>query len=189
MNPHSGRGSLRVSAPAAPISVVSAPFAPAPRSTLTLQAYFRSEPANAAVRVWIEGESNGRPYVRRSVLGVSSAWEPRAVRASDLPPAGLDSARVRFEMMSPGTLWIDDLRVVGDASSRSARENARRTMLAALQAYRERRYADFARLAGSHWVRETATSPARLARSTEARNRPGPTDAEASALSPDRALR
>ncbi len=114
-NPHSGRGSLRLSAPAGPASVVSEAFAPNVQSSLTIQAFFRSSPADATVRVWIEGESGGQPYVRRSELGVSTAWEPRAVRASDLPPGGLDSARLRFELMTPGVLWIDDLHVGGDA--------------------------------------------------------------------------
>lgn len=189
VHPHTGRGSLRLSAPEAPISVVSAPFAPAPQTSLTIQAYFRSEPANATVRVWIEGQSNGQPYVRRSVLEISSAWEPRAVRAADLPAAGLDSARLRFEMMTPGILWIDDLKIGSDAAARSARLNARRTVLAALQAYREHRYADFARLAGSHWVRESAVTAARIARSNDVHIGTGAAETEASALSRDRALR
>jgi hypothetical protein len=193
-NPHSGRGSLRLSAPAAPVSVVSDPFAPSVQSSLTIQASFRSAPPDATVRVWIEGESGGRPYVRRSELGVSSAWEPRAVRASDLPPGGLDSARLRFEMMTPGVLWIDDLRIIGDGAGESARLNAQRTMLAALQAYRERRYTEFARLAGSHWVRQSTGPAARLARAGETRPTPGQeraraADAAASALPSDRKLR
>jgi hypothetical protein len=193
-HPHSGRGSLRLSAPAAPASVVSDRFVPDVQSCLTIQAFFRASPADSTVRVWIEGESGGRPYIRRSELGVSSTWEPRAVRASDLPPGGLDSARLRFEMMTPGVLWIDDLRVIGDGAGESVRLNAQRTMLAALQAYRERRYAEFARLATSHWVRQSAGPSARLARVGEPRPAPGPepvrpSDAAASALSSDRKLR
>ncbi len=188
--PHSGQGSLRLSAPAVPASVVSGPFAPIVQSSLTIQAFFRSSSADATVRVWIEGESGGQPYIRRSELGVSTAWEARAVRASDLPPGGLDSARLRFEMMTPGVLWIDDLQVGGDGPAKSARLNAQRTMLAALQAYRERRYADFARLAASHWVRHSAGPTARLARAGEPRPKPGPsTDDAASALPSDRKLR
>lgn len=186
-NPHSGRGSLRLSATAVPASLVSASFVPGPQSSLTIQAFVRSEPPGATVRVWIEGQSGGRPYIRRSDVAVSASWEARAVRASDLPPGGLDSARLRFELLTPGVLWIDDLHVGGDAPAKSVRMNAQRTMLAALQAYRERRYADFARLSGSHWVRQSAGSAARLARSTG--RRPGGSDTEASALSPDRRLR
>jgi hypothetical protein len=176
------------------VSVVSEPFLPGQQSSATIRAFFRSSPAGAVVRVWIEGESGGRPYIRRSELSVSSTWELRAVRASDLPPGGLDSARLRFELMTPGVLWIDDLQVVGDGAGKSARLNAQRTMLAALQAYRERRYADFARLAASHWVRQSAGPTARLARSGGPGAEPGqqpdrPADAAASALSSDRKLR
>jgi len=68
-------------------------------------------------------------------------------------------------------------------------------LLAALQAYREQRYADFARLAGSHWIRQSNTlATVRLARMTDAPPRVGAagtrsTDAEPSALPPDRKLR
>jgi hypothetical protein len=165
--PHAGRGSLRLSAPSAHASVVSEPFAPAAPSQLTIRAFFRSTPPGASVRVWIEGEAGGRPYVRRSELVVPGTWESRAVRASDLPPGGLDSARLRFELLTPGTLWLDDLKVGDDGAGKSIRLNAQRTMLAALQAYRERRYADFARLAGSHWVKQSSGLTARLARSND----------------------
>ncbi len=70
--------------------------------------------------------------------------------------------------MTPGILWIDDFHIRGETTSRSARLNAQRTLLAALQAYREQRYADFARLAGSHWIRESAmTTSGRLARTND----------------------
>ena len=72
-----------------------------------------------------------------------------------MPAGGLDSARLRFELMTPGILWIDDLHIRGETASKSARLNAQHTLLAALQAYREQRYADFARLAGSHWIRQS----------------------------------
>ncbi len=190
-NPHSGRGSLRLSSPLAPASVVSDLFVPGMQSSLTIRAFFRAMPADARVRVWIEGESAGQSYVRRSELVVPGTWESQAVRASDLPPSGLDSARLRFELMTPGVLWLDELRVGGDGSGKSIRLNAQRTMLAALQAYRERRYADFARLAGSHWVKQSAVLEARLARAVDRpKERPGgPTEAAASALPPDRKLR
>jgi hypothetical protein len=93
-------------------------------------------------------------------------------------------------MMTPGVLWLDDLRITGDGAGKSIRLNAERTMLAALQAYRERRYADFARLAGSHWVKQSAGLTARLARSGERPAKPSqPPDASASALPSDRKLR
>jgi hypothetical protein len=202
-NPHSGQGSLRLTAAAPAASVVSDPFVPSAQANMTIQAFLRSNVPGARVRVWIEGESARRPYIRRSELSVSTTWDGRAVRASDLPPGGLDSARLRFELMTPGVLWIDDLRILGQPASKSARLNAQRTLLAALQAYREQRYADFARLAGSHWVQQSAAPGAdRLARVTELIPRgggpgagPGAADAAsareaaASALPSERKLR
>src|SRR5262249_52131824 len=130
------------------------------------------------VRIWIDGTTGTEPYVRRSELSVAQEWQACAVRASDLPPGGLDSARLRFELLTPGSLWIDDVHIAGATTAKSVRLNAQHTLLAALQAYREQRYADFARLAGSHWIRESGTAViARLARS----NNPQSTGATQSA--------
>jgi hypothetical protein len=167
-NPHSGKSSLRLTAKQTPASVVSEPFVPNVQSSMTVQAFFRASQPGARVRVWIEGESGGRPYVRRTELDLSAEWEARAVRASDLPAGGLDSVRLRFELDSAGVLWVDDLHVVSEVASKSLRLNTQHTLLAALQAYREQRYADFARLAGSHWIRQASSSAvSRLARSSD----------------------
>ncbi len=194
-NPHTGQASLRLTAPVASTSVACDPFLPDAQSSLTIQAFFRSAPVEATVRVWIEGEAGGQPYVRRSELSVPTDWVGLAVRASDLPPGGLDSARLRFEMMTPGVLWIDDLHIASDPAAKSVRLNARRTLLEALQAYREQRYADFARLAASHWVKPLGTpASARMARAADRSSKPAAaagrgSDAAASALPPDRQLR
>ncbi len=193
-NPHSGKGSLRLSANQTPASAVSEPFVPNVQSSMTVQAFFRASQPGARVRVWIEGESGGRPYVRRTEIDLSAEWEARAVRASDLPAGGLDSVRLRFELDAPGVLWVDDLRVVNEPASKSLRLNTQHTLLAALQAYREQRYADFARLAGSHWIRQaSASAVSRLARTNDPApptdsggSRPGET---ASPLPPERKLR
>ncbi len=194
-NPHAGQGSLKLSSPAAPSSVVSDSFVPNNHSTLTIEAFFRASEPGTKVRVWIEGASGGKPYVRRTEMTVSTAWEGRAVRASDVPAGGLDSARLRFELLAPGELWIDDLRVPNETTSRSGLLNARRTLLEAIQAYREERYAEFARLASSHWIRESsAAATTRLARAADSNSSTGRGPArsggsEPSALSPDRKRR
>jgi hypothetical protein len=194
-NPHAGEGSLRLSSPERPASAASEPFLPNVQSSLTLQVFLRASAADTIVRVWIEGESAGEPYVRRTELSVSNDWDEFAVRAADLPVGGLDSVRVRFELVAPGTLWVDDLRIESESAVRSARLNAQRTLLAALQAYREQRYTDFARLAGSHWIRESsAVSLSRLARRTDTSPSAGArtnrsAEGAPSALPPDRKLR
>jgi hypothetical protein len=192
-NPHSGQGSLKLTAASAPAAVVSGEFVPGGSSSIIIQAYFRAEPADARVRLWIQGETGGEPYLRRSEFLVSSDWEGKAVRTTDLPAGGLDSARLRFEMLTPGTLWIDDVHLIGEAPSRAVRLNAQRTLLAALQAYRTQRYAEFARLSSSHWAKHPSVLAAsKSGRPTELSGTSGPPrsgPAAASALSPDRRLR
>jgi hypothetical protein len=191
--PHTGQGSLKLDSRTAPVSVVSEAFAPNIPSSLTIQASFRASKPGTKIRVWVEGEAAGKSYIRRTELTVSTEWQEQAVRASDVPPGGLDSARLRFELLSGGSLWIDDLRIPSEPASKSGRLNAQRTLVAALQAYREARYADFARLAGSHWVREsTSAGAARLARNTDpppGRGAQRSSDPAASALPPERKLR
>ena len=187
-NPHSGQGSLRLTAPDVPAALQSGGFVPGGWSTLTIQVHARAEPADSLVRLWLQGEAGGQPYLRRSEFKVPSSWEPRAVRVLDLPVGGLDLARLRFEMLSPGSLWIDDLKVSGDAAPRAVRLNAQRTLLAALQAYRAQHYAEFARLSGSHWARHpNIMSAGRTELSGTSSTTPSA--AEASTLPPDRRLR
>jgi hypothetical protein len=158
--PHSGRGSLRLSAPSPPGAAVSERFVPNVHASMTVQAWFRSDQPDAKLRLWIEGEAAGRPFLRRSELTIQPEWSPLAVRASEVPPGGLDGARLRFELLTAGRLWVDDLAISGETPSEPERLNARRALLAALQAFREQRYADFARLAASHWARHPVVTGA-----------------------------
>ena len=188
--PHAGARSLKFESARAPASVVGAELAPVIGASVLVQAHLRGDQERALVRLWIEGESGDKPFVRRSEMVVTPEWRPLAVRVSDPPVDGLDSVRLRFEKTTPGAIWIDDVRVVGEAAPKAVRLNAQRAMLAALQAHRERRYADFARLADSHWAKHPGVAamlrsgrPAELSAS-----RPEP-DPAASALPPKRALR
>ena len=84
----------------------------------------------------------------------SESDAPVTLRSStQSDPALTNSTRLRFELVNAGSLWVDDLSVAGASLSEPERRNARNALLAAMQAYREKRYADFARLAGSHWAR------------------------------------
>ena len=184
---HSGRGSLRLDAQAPPAAVVSDRFVPDVQTSLTIQAWLRSDQPDAKVRVWIEGESAGQPFVRRSELTVLNEWSAMAVRTSEIPPAGLTGARLRFELLNPGRLWVDDVSLTSEALSETERLNAQRALVAALNAYRDKRYADFARLAGSHWARLPAV--AGVGADGRPSDRPGMIRTGTTALPPDRRLR
>ncbi|HEX8200974.1 MAG TPA: hypothetical protein VF590_10830, partial [Isosphaeraceae bacterium] len=189
VRPRSGRGSLRLDARAVPASVLSDPFVPPRGGALTLRTWMRSDPAEAPVRVRIEGELRGQPVIRLANLTAHRDWLEAAVRVVDLPAEGLDRVRLRFELGVPGRLWIDDLSLVGPGPTDLERQLARSTLTAALQAYGEGRFADFARLASSHWVRRGDVTWADRSPATvgDAALRTG--DASSSDLPPGRRLR
>lgn len=150
-NPRTGRGSLRLTAPEAPATATSPAFLP-PGSAATLRAFLRTDPPDAAVRVRIESEPGSTIPVHLAAdlpERDRKDWDPLALRAPGLPTDGASQLRLRFELRSPGRLWIDDLSLTG-----SGLAQARSCLTAALQAYDEGRFADFARLSRSHWVLE-----------------------------------
>ena len=185
--PHAGRASLRLDAATLPASAASDAFAPSLHPTLTIHAWLRAERPEARARLWIEGQAAGKPFARQLVVDAKPEWSAVAARVSGIPDAGLESARLRLEALTPGRFWIDDVSVSGRSLTEPERLNARRDLLAALSAYHDRRYADFARLAGSHWARQVAPEPAtgRLADRSAGRSGDGPT----SALPPTRRVR
>ena len=155
--PRSGQGSLRLSATAPLASVASDSFEPIGRPSLQIQFWLRADRPETKARIWVEGQAAGQPFSRRLEVVASTDWRPIALRASGIPGGGLDSARIRFELPEAGKLWIDDLSVAGPLLTEPERLNARRDLLAALSAFREGRYGDFSRLAGSHWARPVAS--------------------------------
>ncbi len=154
--PRSGLGSLRLDADAAPASAVSDPFVPPGGPELLVRTWLRSSRPDSRVRVWIEGKSGDQDVSRMAALeGIPSDWAERKVRVADLPAGGLQWARLRFELMAPGRLWIDDLAVSSTTGQQLSELDRRalEALCAAQIAYRENRLADFARWTNSRWVR------------------------------------
>ncbi|WP_169976577.1 hypothetical protein [Tautonia rosea] len=155
IGPRTGQGTLRLHATEAPATATSPAFFP-PGPAATLRAFVRTDPPDAAIRVRIESEP-GTPTPVHLAADLPeqdrSDWTALALRAPGLPADGVSMLRLRFELRSPGRLWIDDLSLTGPGLAQ-----ARSCLTAALQAYEEGRYADFARLARSHWV-EKAGGP------------------------------
>ena len=149
--PQSGRGSLRVEASGGSATAVSPAFL-SPGPIALLRAELRTVPADAKVRVRIDSDPGASSSVRLAadLPAINRQnWSPMALRVPGLPADGASPLRLRFELRGAGRLWIDDLELSGPGLSQ-----ARSCLTAALQAFDEGRYADFARLAGTHWVAE-----------------------------------
>ena len=104
-NPHSGQGSLKLTAPIVPVSVSSGSFVPNSASSVMIQAYFRTEPRDSQVRLWIEGEVGGLigpedyEFVAEELFEDSSA---AVILIEDLWAAPLADARPKDRTHRPG---------------------------------------------------------------------------------------
>ena len=160
-DPHNGRSSLRLE----PRSVaVGEWFTPPAGSPLGLEIWARGE-APSRLRLHVEALADGQPISRRADFDAPAAWRKVSLSLADFPAGGLDRARVRVESLGEGRAWVDDLSMAGPPAA-EADPRGRRAVAAALRAYQDGRYADFARLAASG-RRPAEPGPIRAAGATD----------------------
>jgi hypothetical protein len=188
LRPHTGSASLRLDAKAQPAAVASDFFAAPGGTSVTVRAWLRADPPGAAVRIRIEGEVGGSRLTRQAEFTAQRDWTELAVRA-ELPPPGIERVRLHFELLAPGRLWVDDVSIFGQGPSELV-PRSHRILVTAMQAYREGRFADFARLAGSRWARMATAGPGSAIVPDGPADHGGPLrTGDASDLSPGRRLR
>lgn len=80
------------------------------------------------LRVALEGVQGEREYYRFAAVGglaggrpLGAEWSQFVLQVDDLPAAGLESLRVRFDLLGPGSVQIDDVRVFDLAFDESQR--------------------------------------------------------------------
>jgi len=80
------------------------------------------------LRIAVEGREGGRQYYRFATVGVGagsmplkSDWAQVVLQIDDLPTSGMESLRVRFDLLGPGRVRIDEVRVFDLAFEESQR--------------------------------------------------------------------
>jgi len=80
------------------------------------------------LRLALEGVQDGREYYRFAPVGglaggkpLTSGWSQFVLQVDDLPAHGLESLRVRFDLLGPGSVEIDGVRVFDLAFDESQR--------------------------------------------------------------------
>jgi hypothetical protein len=80
------------------------------------------------LRLALEGVQDGREYYRFAPVGglaggkpLTSGWSQFVLQVDDLPARGLESLRVRFDLLGPGSIEIDGVRVFDLAFDESQR--------------------------------------------------------------------
>jgi len=111
-------------------TVRSNPFPPPSTGRVSVAVWLRIPDGDPQppLRLAFEGVQDGREYYRFAPVGglaggkpLTSGWSQFVLQVDDLPAHGLESLRVRFDLLGPGTVEIDGVRVFDLAFDESQR--------------------------------------------------------------------
>ncbi|MFM7034911.1 MAG: hypothetical protein ACKOYJ_06955 [Planctomycetia bacterium] len=140
----------------------SNPFPPPPTGRVSVAAWLRLAGGGAQppLRVAVEGLDRTGEYYRFAPVGglpggspVGAAWSQFVLQIDELPSEGLESLRVRFDLMGPGAVQIDDVRVFGVAFDASQRARLAQTIARAEERLAADDLGGCAELLDSFWPR------------------------------------
>lgn len=108
----------------------SNPFSPPATGRLSIALWLRIEPGEPqpGAADALEGLENDREYYRFAAVGHGPAsrpltplWSQFVLQVDDLPTRGMESLRVRLDLLAGGTVQIDDVRIFDLAFDESQR--------------------------------------------------------------------
>jgi hypothetical protein len=108
----------------------SNPFPPPSTGRVSVAVWLRIPEGDPQppLRLALEGMQDGREYYRFAPVGglaggkpLTSGWSQFVLQVDDLPAHGLESLRVRFDLLGPGSVEIDGVRVFDLAFDESQR--------------------------------------------------------------------
>lgn len=111
-------------------TVRSNPFPPPATGRVSVAVWLRIPDGDPQppLRLALEGVQDGREYYRFAAVGglaggkpLTGGWSQFVLQVDDLPAHGLESLRVRFDLLGPGSVQIDGVRVFGLAFDESQR--------------------------------------------------------------------
>ncbi|MCE9630890.1 MAG: hypothetical protein K8S94_09295 [Planctomycetia bacterium] len=139
------------------------------------------------LRIAIEGVENDREYYRFASVGglaggrpLTGEWSLFVLQVDDLPAASLESMRVRFDLLGPGRVEIDDVRVFDLAFDESQRVQLTRAISVLDRECKEGRLAACIAGLGGYWPAflESFVTDAAVAASAEQAQRAAGAPAE-----------
>ena len=169
-----GRG-LEFSSANGLASLRSNPFPPPASGRVSVAVWLRLADGapQPPLRIAVEGTEDGREYYRFAAVGglaggrpLTAEWSQFVLPVDDLPTSGLESLRVRFDMLGPGRVLIDDVRVYDLAIEESQRVELSRMISRMEQALATRDLGGCVVGLDGHWPRflEEFVSDAAVAR-------------------------
>jgi hypothetical protein len=174
---HGGRQSVKMTSRGPGACLASRPFSPPATGRLWMGVFLRvADPdRQPPFRLGIEGKKlHGRDYYSYAPVGlervpgyppalIAGQWSQYVVELYDLPLDGLTSLRVRFDLMGPGEVWIDDVQLFGLAFKRSELVELQKLITLADVKLKNGQVGDCLRLLEGYWPRfldENVPAPA-----------------------------
>lgn len=189
---HSGQQSVKIASTAAVACLVSRPFASPGTGRLSMAVWLRVDDVSRQppLRLALEGKLQGRDYYRFAPVGLApgagkpsvpltSEWAQYVFQVDDLPLEGLTSLRVRFDLMGPGEVWIDDVQVFGLAFSKPELIELSKLITLADVKLQNGQVGDCLRLLEGYWPRfleENVALPAGAVQVEAAATKPRPAE-------------
>jgi hypothetical protein len=122
--PHGGRCAAKIQSTGPIACLISNPITAPTTGRLSIYVWLRvdSTEKQPPLRLAVEGKLAGRDYYRYAQVGQPAAalgtqWEQFIFPIDDLPLTGLSPLRVRFDLMGPGEVYVDDVQLYSLAFS------------------------------------------------------------------------
>jgi len=120
----------------------SNPFSAPPTGRISVAVWVRAGGPDfqPPLRIALEGLQDDREFYRFAAVGrgagampLSAAWSQFVLQIDDLPTRGLESLRVRLDLLGPGAVEIDDVRVFDLAFDEAQRVRLSRILTVAAE--------------------------------------------------------
>lgn len=119
--PYAGQHALRLTSTRQVASLQSDLFDTPATGRLAVKVWLRAESTHRqpVLRLAVEGVHDGKTYYRYAPVGghgpgsvpMQTEWTSYIFQVDDLPTEGVEQIRVRFDLMGPGTVWIDEVQL------------------------------------------------------------------------------
>ncbi len=115
----------------------SNPFTPPRTGRISVAMWLRVDPGQSPppLRIAVEGVERGREYYRFAPVGMgpgarplSAEWAQYVLQIDDLPTRGLETMRVRLDLLAGGAVQLDEVRVFDLAFDEAERSRLSRAL-------------------------------------------------------------
>ena len=177
---NSGVRSVRVRSDGPVACLVSQPFEAPKTGRFSMLVWLRVADARRQppLRLAVEWERHGRDY-RFAPVGleaepIGTEWARYLFQVHDLPLEGVGQMRVRFDLMGPGEVWIDDVQLSDLAFSRTELIELSKLITVANSQLQRGQWGDCIRLLEGYWPRFLEANVPLSAEAVARKPRPAP---------------